>query len=857
MKKILFLILSLFASNFTHGQSLDTLRGLIKDSTEHPVPGANVWAYIGNDTLYAVSDNYGKIKFVVNSLNGILIRVTYLGYEEAKEVVRPGKTSFEIVLKEKLNILKEVVIKGIINPVIVKEDTVEYEVSNFIRFPEDVIQDLLARLPGLQVNSDGSISMMGKKISKIRINGQEFMVSDINVLTSILPANLINKIQLIDDYGEQSKLTGRKTNDSQKIINLITDKKIRNIYAGRLMAAKGTEGLYALHSNEFRYTDKQSINLLLSNNNIGRNIGNTINTTAEFSFRKNINKKVILNSNLSYIYNSAHLESESTTETITSEGVLYSDYKSNGNNEIKKISPKIEVLYNPNEKDQVNFHFNENIEKNASNILTTNIQKGFQRKDQITNNESINKQNGYEGDLIFSHRFNRAQRVLLVQLNIKDRYTKGNLQTDNNLRFYSNDTSIYSDSVLNQIIVSNIHTNDYKAELSYVEPIANNGSLEFNYSYFKSFLKNDQTTKWMNEDGKFFPVDSLKNNYGFYTNQHQVELNFQHKKGTFNYLLGGNIRPYILVGGSCVSGMPIFPVFQFGYNKTNKTSLKFKYNGESIFPTFRQLSLTPDYSDIQNPIYGNPNLKISQKHSLSFDFFNVNKGNTFFIKLSGTVIHNNIVSNIFLVEDVLGTVKQETHFINSNGNILIENSNLWTKQLKDNLGYFDIQLGGVFTQNALYFNNIKKLTQNLKLSSKFGINYNPSFLNLTINALYTFSENNYSIEKKSIIAHVININSYNIVSFNKNLKCEVILSKQLNFGFGSALNNNPLLLDIRINKWWLKKKITTVMECNNILNESSQITQSMANNVISASTFSNRGRYFILKCIFDIKSIKI
>jgi hypothetical protein len=856
MKSLFFLTLLFLLPIKVCGQSLDTLKGVIKDSEGNPLPGANVWVYLGTDTLHYVSNEYGKVEFPIKSSGAISIRVSSLAYEDSKLLIVAGQSYFELTMKEKLNLLKEIVVKGIINPVTIKEDTLEYDVKYFIQSKSDVIQDLLTRLPGLQVNSDGSISIMGQKVSKIRINGQEIMLDDISSLTKIIPADLINKIQLIDDYGENSRLTGRKTSGSKKIINLTTANNIGNFYVGRLMIAKGSDNLYSLYSNLFKFSDQQSINFLAFKDNISKNIGKANNALGELSFRNNFNKKLLFNSNFGYKENSGNLESKSILETTTSEGVLYNDISSNGGKLNKNIFSGIEIAYNPDGRNQVNFHFNENLQNNNANNEVTNFQNGFQKKDQFVESKTNSKTNEYEGDLLLSHKFNDNGRIILLQLNLKNKDEKSNFYINNKLRFYSYNTGLYSDSVLNQIIFMSSRSDNIKSDFSYIEPLSKNSSLEFNYSYLGTRIKNMQTTNWMNGDGKFVPVDSLKNDIDFNINQHQVEINLQIKKGRFEYIIGSSLRPYLLHGNKYTSGLHFFPVFQLSYNKENTSSFKIKYSGETIFPTFQQLSLVPDYTDIQNPIYGNPYLKAAQRHNISFDLFKNIKLSTLIFKITGTILQKNITSDIYLVEDVLGTLKQETHFLNTDGNYVIDNTNLWVRHLMNNKGSYEIQLGSGFSQNVLYYNNLKYLNQNLKLTSKFGISYKPSIYFFSLNAVYTFSKSSFSINDNSILTHTININNYSILSLNENLKSELVVSKQFNWGFGSGLNYNPLMLDVRINKWLLKRKLIIVLECNNILNESSQITQSTSNNAIAASFLKNRGRYFLLKFMFDFNILK-
>lgn len=838
------------------GQSLNTLRGVVRDSIGHPIPGANVWAYIGIDTLYSITNGNGEVKFDYNYSSNILIRVMSIGYEEGRVVIKPGKNNFEIVLKDKVNFLKEVIVRGKVDPITIKQDTVEYDVSHFIQSQDDLIQDLLAKLPGLQVNPDGTISIMGKKISKIKINGQEFLVNDITTLTSIIPADLINKIQLIDDYGEESNLTGRRTSESKKVINLTTSTEINSFFLERLIGAYGNQNLYTIQSNSFLYTSRQSFNMILSNNNIGINAGKIDNTDGEILFKRNINKRFVINTGLSYKNNSAEFESKINAQVITSEGALFNNMQSNGTNKIKSIFPKIELLYNPNDNNQLIFHFKDNLQKINTVDQSINKQSGFQKKEQFVDNSNYNNKTEYESDLLLSHRFKKNKRVLILQFNFKNSYENPISEMNNKLKFYSKDSSFY-DSTLNQLIIKHSKKSEFKNRISYIEPLNNVISMGLNYEYQYSHTINNQNTSWMNEERKYVIIDTLRNDYKFTINQHKVEVNLQYKKGNFEYVVGANITPFSLKGNTDISGKSLFPIIHFSYNKMNSLSIKFNYNGESILPTFQQLANVPDYSDIQNPVYGNPNLKKIQKHSIVMDILKTDRLNIFMFRFSGIFLKNNIVSNSILVEDYLGTLKQETHFLNSNGNYLLENNNSWSRHFKNGKGEYSLEMGGNYTQNMLYYNFINNLVKSFTLISKAGINLKPSIFNLSLNTQYAFSRIRYTNDTSSIITQTINIFSYNEISFTKTFKCEVILSNQLNYGFTSSLNNNSMLLDLRLNKWWLNKKLITVLECNNLFNQGAKVTQSMTNNVITASTINYRGRYFLLKVTFDIKSINI
>jgi hypothetical protein len=854
MKKIIFLILSLFVPLIICGQSLDTLRGLIKDSTGNPIPGANIWVYSATDTLHSMSNEYGQVKFSFSISGNISVRVTSLAYEEGKMSIIGGQKYFELVLREKMNMLKEVVVRGDVKPVIAKKDTVEYDVSQFIHSQNDVIQDLLARLPGLQVNPDGLVSMMGQRVAKIRINGQEFLVEDIRTLTSIIPANLINKIQLIDDYGEESRLTGRRSRQGEKVINLTTGSKFSEFYAGRLSAAGGTGNLHLLYGNAFKYSDKQSIGLLVSNNNIGNTAGKANNTEGGLVYRTQINKKFSVNTGINYKNTSNNTELKSQSEAITSEGALNNSSNSNSNNKDQSLTPKAEITYDPDGKNHLSFNLSGSFRKAENLIYTSNLQTGFQRKDQATNSNSLNQSNQLESGISFSHKYKKPGRVLIWNFDFKSLNNSSNQDLIDSLRYYSSNDNSYYDSSLHQLILADFKNTEIKSRFSFVEPLKETISLEILYNFFDSRSSNSRSTSWMNTVGNFFIIDSLSNRYKFELIQHNLDLNYLHRSKKLDLTFGASIRPYYLIGSRVSKGVSLFPIFQLGYNFNSFSSLNVNFSGENIFPSFQQLTEVPDYSNLQNPIYGNPNLKAAWKQGISLDYIWTKDKSRVFFRLQGNVIQNNIVSNIYLIEDAYGSQKQETHFANINGNYSIESMIVLNNTFKNNSTWVEVQVGGNYSHNVILYNDLKKLSNSLGINNKISLNYKRGILDASPSLIYNISKNTFSIyDDRAIVTQFLNFGLYNNLNFPKNFTIENRLSKSLNMGFGSAVGNNPFIFDMNIIRRWLNRKLITLLEFHNLFNETTSFSQGVSNNTISATSSATLGRYFLIRVIFDLK----
>ncbi len=232
--KPLLLILYFFFLSITcaHAQTGREVDGKVIDTTKLGIPGANVTLKSDKgDSTVAVTDATGK--FVFPSVNGTKFTLTIasIGYQtlirhyaldnDTKPAVLDA-----IILKTESTSLAGVTIVGV-NPVTLKEDTVEYKASAYKVRENAPVEDLIKKLPGVDVDVNGNVTTQGKQVTKVRINGKDFMGGDVQSATKNLPADVVENIQMIDDYGDQANLTGVKTGEPDKIMN-ITIRKDKN-----------------------------------------------------------------------------------------------------------------------------------------------------------------------------------------------------------------------------------------------------------------------------------------------------------------------------------------------------------------------------------------------------------------------------------------------------------------------------------------------------------------------------------------------------------------------------------------------------------------------------------------------------
>jgi hypothetical protein len=303
MKKLLFIcIMALSMSAISQNIRFE---GTVKDTTGVALEMANIMA-INNNTkamdAYAITNDAGKYQLNLNANTPYTIKFSYIGYQSVeKQVTTTDKAmSYNIVLKEG-NMLKEVEVVYEM-PVSISGDTIIYNSDSFTNGTERKLEDVLKKLPGVEVDTEGNITVEGKSVQKVMVEGKDFFDGDTKIATKNIPANALDKIQVLRNYNEVTNLKGLENNEENVAINIKLKEGKKNFWFGDLTAGAGawdTEDRYLLNPKLFYYNPKISINVIGNINNIGE-----LPLTARDYFRftggfKNMMKKGGSNFNIS------------------------------------------------------------------------------------------------------------------------------------------------------------------------------------------------------------------------------------------------------------------------------------------------------------------------------------------------------------------------------------------------------------------------------------------------------------------------------------------------------------------------------------------------------------------------------
>lgn len=273
MKKII-LLLVLFLSGSIFAQSVK-VTGILKDTDNLVIETANVMA-VNQATKamdsYNITSEKGAFSLNLKANTEYIIKAGYVGYApfEKKITTTKENMTFDIVLSSSNTIETVEIVREM--PVRISGDTIIYNSDSFTNGTEKKLEDVLKKLPGVTVNKDGEIEVEGKKVQKIMVEGKDFFDGDTKIATKNIPANALDKIQVLRNYNEVSNLKGLENNQDNVAINIKLKDGKKNFWFGDMLAGAGvadTENRSILNPKLFYYSPKYSVNLIGNLNNIG------------------------------------------------------------------------------------------------------------------------------------------------------------------------------------------------------------------------------------------------------------------------------------------------------------------------------------------------------------------------------------------------------------------------------------------------------------------------------------------------------------------------------------------------------------------------------------------------------------
>lgn len=851
-------------------------------------------------TKYALSDSKGKFEIQGVTSGEYTLKVEYMGYNTVEKEISVSEHRIielgYIGLMEKLNMLETVTVTALGNPVIVKKDTIEYNASSFKTTDSDMLEELLKKLPGVEVSADGKITANGKEINKIMVDGKPFFLNDPQLATKNLPANIIEKVRVVDRQSDQARFTGIDDGNEETVIDLSIRPGMMNGWFGNATAGYGTDERFQAAGMVGNFTKKSQISIIGNGNNTnnrafsdlagdmmrtmrgsmggGRSFGGggvrIGGTTLSFggsgittSWMGGINANTELKDGKlkiggSYFYggNDNIAEGSRVRQNFLPDSSFFNRDTSRTQNVSDNHRVALELEWTLSEKTSILFRPNVSIGSGRfeeRRDFSTDGQSGTKINDGFSLASGDNNSQSTGGELLFRQRLGKPGRTFSVNVNYS--YSNNELDGRN-----ISETNIYGNrpsfTKLDQRfdLMSNSYSLSTRA--SYTEPLGKNFFMELAYRYRYSKSKsekeaynyNDVTGAWDLYDSTY--SNSFENTF---INQ-QAEINIRKNEEKYSYVVGFNVQPAYtesLGGVTDISRNVVnySPSAQFDYRFSDVSNMRVRYRGNTRQPSINQLQPVPDNS---NPLYiplGNPNLLPEFEHSMNVEFRDT-KRETFRslgFRLGGDYTMDKIVNKTWYDE---GGV-QYSEPVNENGVYSMYANVMYNTPIKRSKFYISTNTRTSFNNGINYSNGLRNKTQSLSLSEMLRFSYRGEKIEAGIGGRASYSYAWYTIEQNTKPATWTNsVNMYANWTLPGGFNLVSDFDYRFYIGFGDGYNEPSAVWNAEIAKLLFKNAATLRIKVYDILNQSKNMWRTTTDNYIEDVQNNTLQQYFMLSFTF-------
>jgi hypothetical protein len=898
MRKLVILFCILIFSVALYAQTGHEISGVVKDSTDQVIPGAAVILVSAKDSLHVVTGSDGIFIFNNVSSAQFLVTVKSLGHLDYNKrfLYNDGTKRIvlePIVLKSEPLMLEQVDIRG--TPTITyKQDTIEYRARDYKLRENATVEDLLKKMEGIEVDIAGTVTAQGTEVSKARLNGKDFSGGDVATAIQNLPADIVEKMQIIDDYGDEAARTGIKDGDSEKILNIVTkdDRSVGNI--GRFNAGYGTIDRYNASVFANRLNGNQEINTILNFTNAvvagtpqgggnsgtpGRRSGaaqengpatneSSSNASAgsggistlgkgSLGYRDDWNDKMKFNSSYSFNTNNTNATSNVYSEDLTNLGLILTNSDNNDMIKTQSHSINFDLEY---EIDSTNYlrirpFFNYNSTSNSSDYKFD--QTGISHQINTGIISSQNTTPAFGGTILYQHLFNKPGRSLSFNLSFNQNNQQKDNQQDINILYYNQNDILQKDSLLNLLTQRENLSSTLRQSMTLTERLNEKSRIDFNAQInYRSYDNSAHTYDGTGIDDRS-EIDSLANAYQYSFTETRLSLNYRRTEGKYDLSLGVTAIPTVLSGNNEYLntstqryGFSIVPIVRFDYQFSRVHRLSLNYTGNATEPTFEQLQPVRDISNVNNPVIGNPNLTASFNHRLNFVYSNyiANSKLNYSIHANARIIDNSVVSSVDQIRNRYGGLINETSFLNMDGvSTFTTNYNI-SKSLADRK--YSLRLNGsIVKKNGVSVSNdLVNSSKTWTFNQRFGPQINPNdWLELNPNIGYIYSKADYSLFGNDNSTNRIALNldgkiyiqQTNVLTFN--------ISKNYISGFNSSTTSNPLIINAALEKQLFKAKNGTLsLQVFDLLKQNNFIDREYTDQGFIDTRSNTLSRYFMI-----------
>ena len=906
-KCLLMLLMILFSPMaFAQQSGVNVTGSVVEQGSDTPIEQATV-------RLLNVKDS-AMVRGVVSARNGsftlknvkkgsYLLHITFIGYDPLYQPLQiTGKKNPVNVGKLELSDgaieLGEAVVIGKAPEVTVRNDTVEYNADSYKVTEGSVLEDLLKKMPGVEVDSEGKITVNGKEVKKVMVDGKEFFSDDPKVASKNLPAKMIDKLQVLDKKSDMAQMTGFDDGEEETVINLTVKPGMKQGWFGNAYGGYGSKDRYEGNAMVNRFVNNDQITFMGGANNtnnmgfsdlastmfsgmgggggrrggFGAGSGITSSGNAGLNFSKEFKPdKLTLGGNTRYSHSDNDARSKSDRQNILpGDSSSYDNSEAMSRTKSDNFGVDFRLEWKPDTMTQLifrpSFSFSHSMNDNFSDATTLDNER-----DTVNTNKSSNysESNGYNlnASIDFSRKLNNKGRVFSATLSggNSDSYSDGMNRSD---IVYFNQTDALKNSIIDQRSRYDNKGFNYRAYVSWVEPIGHNNFIQATYSISQRKQEALKNVYNQDADGIYNVLDSAysqsyRNNFI----SQRASLIFKSQREKFNYTIGLNLDPSYsssenFVGDTTLSKITrkvvnLSPMAQFNYMFDKRTNLRIMYNGRTSQPSMTQLQPVADISDPTNITIGNPDLnpRYTNNVFIRFQQFTPEKQRAFMIMANGSYIINDIVSYTSYNQE---TGVKTTTYKNVNGNYSGNVRMMLNTPLKNKKFSINSMTMASFANSNGYINEEKNTNRNLILSERGGIDFRSSYLDLGVNGNIRYNATSNSLQKENN-QNTFNYGAggYTTIYLPLNFKIESDVNWSTNSGYGDGFKQNEVLWNASASKSFLKNNQGTLrFKIYDILQQRSNISRSVTASYIQDSEYNTLGSYFMVHFIYRFSIFK-
>jgi outer membrane receptor protein involved in Fe transport len=917
MKKFYCAVVLVFASLTTFAQKA-IIKGQVTDTLASPLPSSTVMILSMKDSSlvnFGVTDAKGIFEIKNVNKGEYLLKITFVGFapylKRIATTVDPildlGRIKMEYLTKE----LEGVVIMGEKNPVTVKKDTIEFNAGSFKTKTNATVEDLLKVMPGMEVETDGTVRAHGEQVQRVTVDGREFFGRDPKLATRNLPADAIEKVQVFDRKSDQAQFTGIDDGQREKTINLELKEEKRKGAFGNLMGGYGSDNRFQATASVNQFSKGKQLSFLGMGNNIneqGFSIGDFMNfsggsqammggggvsininsgggnsgggPTANFggrqsgimtnyagglNFNRDLNKDTKLTS--SYFYN--HLDRNVNTD-LNRINFLPEDPNQPGvdkSNELNQLSKQYSKSDNHKGtlmldhnidsantiKATANANYSVSNQRTSSVGETRNLSDNSLLNQSIRNTETDQEALSLNSSLLWRHRFEKKGRSISANLTagISTTDSEGDQQSTNKYQ------STPGEQLIEQTNAQSTNNQSYGATVSYTEPLGGRKYLEANYNFQTN--RND-VDREVYDVGSGTPIfnTQLSNKYISNYIYNRPGLNFKINREKFSLTAGASYQMTSLKGDLISRDVKIDRTFQnllpsthFNYDFSSTKHLRIDYETSMQEPTIQQLQPVVDNSDPLNLYVGNPALQPAYAHRLNTNFtsFNPARFINFFAFINASYAKNAIVNSQSFANGQRLTMPVNVDYSKS----LRGNFNLGFPVKKLN-SRFNFGPSATISETIAVLdtqnNNARSTT--LGGNSRYNFTYKEFIiLDLSANLSQQVTKYDFSTPDQQYFNQTykaeINLSFLKKYSFNTSYEYLIYTSKTNDF------SQKIPFLDISISRFILNNKAGELkFKVNNVLDQSNSVSQSSGENYIQQQTTNNLGRFYMVSFTYAL-----